>query len=266
MPDFDIRNLPFLTRKMLSFESAASFSLRVTVQSTDTIPIAVTGATKDGSFTFSIIPTNDRAPQDFDLGISDLPLWVSVLDTETEYERGQLYVIVSLLVNGNPVHQLTAGYVYRQNGITYPATSNVEPSSSFGALVMSSSADPAAGAEISYTSPDFTFQKIRGARFTLVTSATVANRRVHVVVTPIGGPALNFISSVDQPASTTRHYTLAPISGLGTYSDDNDIIIPISPDLVIPGVSTVTTETTNIQVGDNFSVMSLYCEDLLLMQ
>lgn len=113
--------------------------------------------------------------------------------------------------------------------------------------------NPGAGSEISETVTSGEMWKLQSITFSLVTSATVANRRVHFQVNGPEGRLLDAFSDIDQPASTTRQYTVAAFGNLPDREDGDDILIPIPPDFLVPQTSTLKTSTTNLQAGDNFS-------------
>lgn len=263
MTDFDIRNLPFLTRKMLSFEGSSQFLLRLTVQSTAESNVVVRGATKDGTFSFLVTPVSDKAPQNFDLGISDVPIWVSVLDAENGYLRGMLYVTLKLVVNGDELHQLASGYVYGQSGVTFPVTGNVESTPQFGFFDTITTNNPNAGSNINYTVPAYTYMRLRGASFSMTTSSTVANRRVQVAVSQAGGAKQYFLSAYDHAASDTVLYSLVPTGATATTTGDGLVVLPIPQELILPPGTLIETEVELLQSGDNLTAMSLFVEQWL---
>ena len=117
-------SLPFLVRKMLTFEHNAVFSLRIVSQGNAARRIHIRGITKEGPFVFA--HTTDAggffATEDF--RIPDVPIMVSVVDQSTAFKQGECYVTLSLMVNGNVLYDLCSGLVYNNKGVSYPASNN----------------------------------------------------------------------------------------------------------------------------------------------
>jgi len=242
---------------MLNFEYAARFELVVSSRSTVASTINIVGATREGLFKFShlTVPGSTTLKERFN--IPDLPIWVSVVDKIEDIKKGHVYTHVDLAINSDTIQALTAGYVYSKHSLTWPM-SNIEPSDPTpGAVVATNATNPAAGAEWNITVPDGEMWRIMAIRFNLVTSATVANRRVHVSLEVGGAPAFELISSVDQAASLTRAYTCQAVGGAGTFSDDNDILIAMPDNMLIPGGDIIRTLTTNLQAGDDYGVATI---------
>jgi hypothetical protein len=258
--DQELNDYPFVWRKMLDFQEGASFDMRLRTNSDTTGTIIVRGATKQGPFSFAAALDGAFADQEFTFHISDIPIWVSVIDQDNVFTRGQVYTTLSLMVNGQIVHMLCAGYCYSALSPTFPATEFKETTAAHGRWLQLSSTNPAAGDELSLSITGAQRTLVRAVRFTLVTDANAANRFVHLVFTLNSGAVLNFFSSVAQTATTTRNYTCVPIGAAGAFSEDNDILIPIPPDFLIDGGTSIDTETTGKQAGDNFGVMNVIVE------
>ena len=256
MPD-----LPFLTRSHLDFEKSATFSLVLTEQGGNGFSLLITGATKSGPFSYKHVMTSSATPVLTTFNLPDVPLFVSVSSADEYLNPGDCYISLALHINQTKCQVLCGGYLNYTRPLTWPV-GDIQPSlPSLVSPVQIASSNPAAGSEISMTPALYTAWKLIAFRVRLVTSATVANRRVHFVIrSGSSGTELDFVSSVDQAASTTRDYTIAPVGALGAYSDDNDIIIPIPDDLIINYADTIKTITTNIQAGDNFDAASARVE------
>ena len=99
---------------------------------------------------------------------------------------------------------------------------------------------------------------------TLVTDANAANRRVHLDIQEVAGGRLDFHSSVDHAASLSRVYTFVPIGAGLSMADDNDIIVPIAPGIVLGPGGVLATLTTNRQTGDDFGSMVAWVKQWLI--
>lgn len=121
-----------------------------------------------------------------------------------------------------------------------------------GGVTVAGTVDPAAGAElIAFTVPAGQVWELQTLRFTLVTSATVANRRVHLVF----DDGTNVLAKVpvlsDHAASLTWSYTFAREADNVTVQGLE--VVSRMPRLLLPAGFRVRTLTDNLQVGDNFS-------------
>jgi hypothetical protein len=126
-----------------------------------------------------------------------------------------------------------------------------------GRLVTVASSDPAAGAEISVTVPARTIYKLVGARVALVTDATVSNRTVQLTVDD-GTTVFNlFPSPSTQAASLTYNYNFTAGANNATVLNNN-VVVGIGQDLLLPSTYRIRTLTNNIQAGDNFGIMTLF--------
>lgn len=260
MPQDEVQSLPFLTRKMLAFEHATTFSLRLEVQARAVTNVTVRGMTREGPFTFNIILDSVSTIQTFTYRIPDIPIMVSVEQTTLSLDQGRIYASVSLLVNGVYLQQLCSGLVYWSHGISYPSTFTPDSRPNGGEIRIISTANPAAGAQISQSVPSGETWKIKAVSFSLVNAAIAASRRVHIRFDYIGSGVLDFFSDIDQLTGETRKYTCAPVSPVSDSLDDNDIIIPIPADIVLQPDCAITTTVTNMQATDDFGSAVIWAE------
>jgi hypothetical protein len=119
--------------------------------------------------------------------------------------------------------------------------------------------DPGAGAEISVTVPTGKFWQLLSATFSLVTSATVANRRPSLTLDDGTNVFWRWRTGVDIAASLTRAYFFE--SELNAEVDriavDSSLYEPLAPRLLGQGYR-IRTSTTAIQAGDDYGAPLLY--------
>lgn len=116
-----------------------------------------------------------------------------------------------------------------------------------------SGTDPAAGAEASVTVPAGDNWTLTSALISLVTDATVANRRVHLIIDDGTTTVLNLVGSVDQAASLTVVYSWTAGGNDSAAVRDGVLNLGQLPtDLrLLPGWR-IRTLTTGLQAGDNY--------------
>lgn len=253
----------FLTRDQLAFQEGRSFSLRIVSHGAGSGTVRLRGMTKEGSFTLRHSHTNSGAAVTSTFRIPDVPIWLTADDADFEFSQGHCFVQVSILVDNDPLFQPITGYVYLGRGLSWPNAQIDDMRPGGGRIRTFTGTDRAANVQIAETVPDTLIWKIRAIRFTLVTDANAANRRVHLEFRDGSTPIFEAFASVDQIANTTRVYSCAPYPSLLTAGDDNDILIPIPADITLqPGDGFVTT-VTNFQVGDNFGAPVIFVEEFV---
>lgn len=118
--------------------------------------------------------------------------------------------------------------------------------------------DPAAGAEISQTVTAGKAWELQAMTFQFVTDATAANRRVTVIFDDGTSIFSQVPSEAPQAASVTARYHIAPgLARYGTTLENKGYPLAI-PRLVLSGGFRIRTDTTNLQVGDNYGAPVLY--------
>lgn len=120
-------------------------------------------------------------------------------------------------------------------------------------------ANPAAGAEVSYTNPGLIiYSCLYAIRIRLVTDATVANRRVTLIVSDVDGttPLYVGISPIDQTASQTIDYFFGPYGVAMAAAVNSRIAIPVPPIHWCRNM-VLSTSTSGIVAGDDFAAATL---------
>lgn len=214
--------------------------------------VTVTGITRSGIIKLS------HATKDAVTGknttthrIDDIPIMLTAMTNDSQVHRSVL-VTIDLKIGGDVTITLMSGYI---GGWTRLAWPNVTQGVSFagrGFRRYETTANPAAGAQVSYTFEDYLMLLIQAVSIRLVTDATAANRRAHFIFQGSGGTFQEFISPADQTASQTIDYRLVPVPAAGTLNDDDNIIVPIPKDLLMYKAGTFTTTLTNGQAGDDW--------------
>jgi len=251
------RLFPFLTRDFLRFKHGATYSLRVVTQSSDTSDIVITGMTRDGTFRRLVTLDGIGGEQIVTIPLTDFPIFVSVADNTGSMQQGSCYASVELLANQERFMTLVTGFVYSVHGITWPPINNDTYMPGMGKIRHITGTNPAAGVEISETVPAGRTWELLSISFTLVAAAAAASRRVHLKLTNELGGEIDVFGNTDQIISETRKYCFAQYGHVLDEIDDGVIQIPLPQKIYLKQDSTITTDTTNLQGGDDFSAPSI---------
>jgi len=264
MPDTTVPAIPFIGSEQIPFIEGATYSIRVTTISGAIATLSVSGLTKAGVFNFRPLTTNDRVFTQTTFRIPDFPLFLSISDVVGGLVPGDCWAAADLLINGNKVLELTAGLVYSQKSVDYPASNATDAMPGRGLIKAVTSADPAAGSELSISCPNGAIWKILHGGFTLVCAAVAGSRRVHLQVNDGGTRTTDMFGNTDQIISETKRYSFADYGVIQDETDDNDILINIPADLYLLGGNSLVTVTTNKNAGDNFGALEMLVEEWLV--
>ena len=256
-------SLPFLTRKMLSFEGSTSFSIVLKERSRQVSDILITGATKDGPFTFTHITGGSLTAAETTFALTDIPIWICVAAGPSSILPGTVFVDLSLSLNQNKVFKLISGYVSETKPLSWPSSLLEASEPSKGEFIRRAGANPAAGAEVADAVPSHNVWRLIAAELTLVTSATVANRLVNFVV----HDGTNELLRIPAPAVQTASTTVTYIFGDNLPFNNNATALvqtgAIPGNMYLPAIFELRTITTNLQAGDNYGITSYFVEDFI---
>jgi len=121
-------------------------------------------------------------------------------------------------------------------------------------------ASPVAGAEVSHTVPAGKIWRVLNLTLLFTTSAGVANREV-VVNFGAAGSSGTYPAGQITAASLGRLHVFAQSGVRGVGAVNITANIPIG-EVVLKGGDIISTNTSAIQVGDQYSAISLVVEEL----
>lgn len=255
-----VQGLPFLTRKMLAFEEGAEITLQIKSVGTSANTISIRGMTKEGPFVLKHLIATGKAAKTENFRMPDVPILLCVDDINLNFQRGDLYVELNLLISGVKIYQFGAGYVYGGYGLAWPDSFREISAPVRGHLTMVTSTNPAAGVTAQVTLGNDEMWKVLGIHFTLVTSAAVANRTVKIIFEVESIKVYEIDCTTVQTASLTKSYSCVPNGGGSANTLANEIYIPLPGDIYLPENSNIYVQADNFQGTDDFSAIDVYVE------
>ncbi len=258
--DLQGQALPFLHRYMLNYGQEATFELQIRTQSTTDLRLQISGGTRSALINHKLNAGTAGDTATTTIRIDDFPIFLAVSDNDGTETQGNTFVTVNLLINGELVYNLLSGYVYAGKPLSWPAHNSKDLLPNRGEIGIVVSANPAAGAEITLTLDDNEIWLVHWASLQLVTDANAVSRRVHLVFTPDTAGLLHFFSDANQIESLTRDYMFSQLGDISDREDDTRLLIALPTNLWLEPATVISTDTTNFQVGDNFSVLTVMRE------
>jgi len=190
-------------------------------------------------------------------------LSASVQPSSATTQHGLSFVELGILRGRGALGQqqkaLLAGYVEGNRALSYPQARFEHFGEGRGNLRLFQTANPAAGAEMTVTVDPNQIWVVNALRLTLVTSATVIDRQP--TLSYVQGGVLVWRSRAHDPqtASTTRVYNWAR-NGVYVQASILDEFQGILPEIPLITGNIISTVTSGLQVGDDFSIGNLSLE------
>lgn len=128
----------------------------------------------------------------------------------------------------------------------------------FGQVWIAYPANPAAGANFTYTLPTPYHYKLDAVRFKIVTDANAANRQVMLHMYTVGAPSIYYSSTILVAENLTRYYSLwAGLNTIdrGTFSQN---VCSLPPQMYLRENCIIASDIKNIQVGDLITEIQLH--------
>lgn len=254
--------LPFPVRDMLAFEGTATFDLELTVSALFASSLEITGITREGAFKFDVTTGSSGASETFILGLPDLPIWVSVRQSDTDVGMNDAYVMLYLRINQTKNLLLCQGFMGDLYGINWPNQVPVAELQKRGRYDIFEGVNPAANTEFSITIPDNVWVVPRVLEARLVTDANAATRRVTLNIDDQSGILMRILSAGDHTASLGKDYHWFVGAAVIDDTTSNRQNMPLPSPVILPPATVLSSSTANRQAGDNWGRPALIGEAL----
>ena len=237
-----------------------SIDLMVESYSNSTRTLQIRGLTREQAISADITTSSDRSLVTSIIDITDIPIFLTARTSVRGVKRGELYIKVSLRVDGTVVALLMAGYVAETHKTVYP-DGDIEGSTDGAGLVRSiTGTNPAAGAEISETVPTGARWKLKSIKATLVPDATVITRVPNLSITD-GAIEIAKIYSGLGALATILQTPLWTTCGYNSTTVASAIVAGLPNDLILMAGYKINTNTSAIQAGDDWGAPQLLVEE-----
>jgi hypothetical protein len=157
---------------------------------------------------------------------------------------------------------LAAGYLSAVWPIGYPGSVPQKPTDGPGQPRSVLVGNPAAGADFLFTVPASTRMRITSLDAVFTTSAAVANRNPSLIIDDGANVLAEINVGINQAASLTQEYTWGDSLPL-TALFNNNVMAPLPSQIVLPANFRVRSETTLIDVADQWSSIALLVHEWL---
>lgn len=222
------------------------------------------GFVHQGVVNFPVGGSRAFSPSSLALGEGFL-LGVNVFAAGPVTIRGQSYAIVDLVPGGQGVapgglQTLCSGYIVGAEAIGWPYGRVIDPTEGPGWIHSQQVANPAAGADWSFTVPVAARIRIRSLSATLTTSATVANRVPQLMLTD--GTNVYYVMAPNQAVSAGITSTVSagptnvPVIGAPGF-----VPLTLPGDAILPAGHVVKVVTAALQAGDQWTNIWLALEE-----
>lgn len=210
-------------------------------------------------------PTSDRTANEFDIPLAEgylLSVVVSPIAGPGTF-RGQSFVTVGLqrgAAVGFRYMQLISDYAAFNLDLGWPGGPLRGATEPPGFRRTIQQANPAAGADLTFTASFNQKLTITSINAQFVTSAAVATRIVELIVDDGANVMFRIGASITQAAGLTVAYTMASL-GTATATVATDAQINLPPGLQLAPGWRIRTNTAAIQAGDQWSNIILNAEE-----
>lgn len=214
---------------------------------------------------FIFAPTSDRSVNHFFVQLSEgFLLTLSAGTALNTTQKGQTFIAIRF-VRGSPNNATTtgvliAGYMAGLTNITWPIMAPTYAGDNTGNIRSITGATPGAGLTNLETVPTGARWRLKCYKFSLTTSAAVANREVALFVDDGVNPLMTVTSAFTQVASQAFGYnyapglqTLAPTVGTNRTSPWSDVLLE--------GGYRIQVAVNNIQAADQLSAAQYEVEE-----
>ena len=243
------------------YEARAHKQLQIESWSNSARTLLIRGATDGGPFAEQHTTNADRSRATDTFELHGSPTMLQVSPETAPVRRGECYVRATLLLDGEPVLRLSAGYLTDSKTLSWPPGVFEAFTDGPGLIRVVTGTDPAANTEITETVPTNARWKIRAIYFLLATDAAVVNRAVELRFDDGTDPLYQISCIQVQTASLNWNY-FAGLLGESRQGTIATASINLKlPDVVLFQGYRIRTLTGSLQATDNYGAPLIEIEE-----
>jgi hypothetical protein len=212
---------------------------------------------------FTVKCTSDRSENTLTFPLTEGFLMNVAAFVGSPKQTGQTFIqIVLQKATGTARAMLCQGYINTRCWVAWPNGRIRQPSEGLGNMLSVTGTTPAAGADISEVVPTGAIWRLIAFKFSLTTSATVANRIPTLTIDD--GTNSFFAEAAQQPiTATTTALMNAVAGGVLAYTTSAGIAWPLPANLWLPSGFRIRTNTAAIQAADQYTAPQYLVEELI---
>lgn len=217
------------------------------------------GHATGGPFAEQHTTNADRSRAESTYEIHGMPEGLTVSPLSAGVRRGECYVRVTLMMDGEPVERLIAAYLTDGKTLSWPPGVHEGFTEGPGLVRMIVGTNPAAGGDTSESVPTNARWKILSWIVTLVCDANVADRSAFLILDDGTNQLMTKLSWSTVAAGETTRFMAGP--GLDVIATGNRRAQPIPNETILFQAYRIKTGTVNIQVGDDYGAPVFMVEE-----
>lgn len=179
----------------------------------------------------------------------------SVHDNSGTSQYGQVWADIRLIRDGGgavSIEQLLAsGYVYNLTALNWPSYSHKSPQEDTSAIHQYAGSPPGPGSEIFDNLSPAVYSKLVGMIINFNTDANVADRTL--ILEFRLDSQLAYTCRIPTKMTASQSYVICGLYGSDTVADSGNVFHFAIPDHLEAAGITVTSETANLQAGDDYA-------------
>lgn len=223
--------------------------------------ILLRGHATGGPFAEVHTTNADRSRASDTFEIHGVPVSIQASPSAAPVRRGECYVRITLLLDGEPVQRLSAGYLTDSKTLSWPPGIFEGFTEGPGLIRVLSGTNPAAGAEWLETVPTNARWRILDIFAKLTTDANVANRSAILRLDDGSSKIWDIVTAYVHAASTVINYHWLPQSLKESTAIQSNIMVPLPPALYAFQGYRLGSQTTNFQAGDDWIAPEILIEE-----
>jgi len=249
-----------------TYEDRAHKELQIESWSNSARTLLIRGSTPGGPFAEQHVTNADRSLATDTYELHGIPTRVQISPDTAPVRRGECYVRVTLMIDGEPVQRLASAYLTDSKTLSWPPGQYESSTEGPGLIRSILGTDPAATVMITEVVPTNARWKLLGAHFRLTTDANAANRWVSLRHDDGAARLREVIIGTAHVASEVRDYMF--MAGFSIeYWDryqagiDGQSASPLPPDFIMFQGHRLVTTLGNPQAADDFGAPRLTVEE-----